>query len=91
MNMKFRINSQPYSSQCKKCHTSYCIPILFLVFIKDIPECIQSNARLIADDTIVYRTIEAEEDSRQLQNDLEALEEWEPIWVWLSIHLCARP
>ena len=32
-------------------------PILFLVFINDMPECIKSNARLFADDTIVYRRI----------------------------------
>ena len=54
-------------------------PILFLAFINDMPECIQSMARLFADDTIVYRTIERE-DSRQLQTDLKALEEWEKTW-----------
>ena len=55
-------------------------PILFLVFINDMPDCIQSKARLFADDTIVYRTIEGEKDSRQLQDDLKALEEWEKTW-----------
>ena len=55
-------------------------PILLLVFINDMGECIQSNARVFADDTIRYRRIEGEEDSRQRQKDLEALEELEPTW-----------
>ena len=32
-------------------------PILFLVFINDLPKAINSSCRLFADDTIVYREI----------------------------------
>ena len=55
-------------------------PILFLVFINDMPECIKSRCRLFADDSIIYREVSCEEDSRALQEDLEALQEWEVDW-----------
>ena len=31
--------------------------ILFLVFINDMPECVNSKCRLFADDSIIYRTV----------------------------------
>ena len=55
-------------------------PILFLVYINDMPESITSTSRLFADDTIVYRKVESEDDHQLLQNDLKALEEWESKW-----------
>ena len=48
-------------------------PILFLVFINDLPKAIDSSCRLFADDTIVYREISFPTDSAALQHDLEAL------------------
>jgi hypothetical protein len=30
-------------------------PLLFLIFINDLPECVTSNIRLFADDAIVYK------------------------------------
>ena len=55
-------------------------PILFLTYINDMPECITSQARLFADDTIVYRTIEDNKDCETLQSDLQSLEAWEAKW-----------
>ena len=52
-------------------------PLLFTVFINDLPDSIKSTARLFADDTVVYNTVENRE---QLQKDLYALEEWEKTW-----------
>ena len=52
-------------------------PILFLAFINDLPECIMSDVRLFAYDTIVYRTIKTEEDTDILQQDLKSLGRWE--------------
>ena len=55
-------------------------PVLFLAYINDLPECIDSKSRLFADDTIVYRTIDSPDDCVQLQEDLRALEKWETKW-----------
>ena len=52
-------------------------PIPYLVFINDMPECINSKCRLFADNSIVYRTITSVTDSIALQNDLDSLHEWE--------------
>lgn len=55
-------------------------PILFLVFINDLPDCINSKCRLFADDTIVYREISCPADANLLQQDLDALQHWERKW-----------
>ena len=55
-------------------------PILFLVFINDMPECINSKCRLFADNSIVYRTITSVADSIAIQKDLDSLHEWEVTW-----------
>ena len=55
-------------------------PILFLVFINDLPKAINSSCRLFADDTIVYREISSPTDSAALQHNLEALQCWEKRW-----------
>ena len=52
-------------------------PILFLVYINDLPAKLQSKIRLIADDTIVYMAVTNETDAAILQKDLKLLKEWE--------------
>ena len=52
-------------------------PILFLVYINDLPAKLQSKVRLFADDTIVYMAVTNETDAAVLQKDLKLLEEWE--------------
>ena len=56
-------------------------PLLFLVYINDLPECVQSNSRLFADDSLVYRTIKSREDTKILQDDMDKLQEWEERWM----------
>jgi hypothetical protein len=51
----------------------------FLIFINDLPEHVTSNARLFADDCLLYRVIN-NNDQHQLQNDLQQLEIWEKKW-----------
>jgi hypothetical protein len=36
-------------------------PMLFLVYINDLPEYVQSNVHLFADDTIMYLAIHSED------------------------------
>ena len=55
-------------------------PILFLIYINDLPEEVYSQVRLFADDTALYLTLESEDDSSTLQNDLNILSAWETRW-----------
>ena len=56
-------------------------PILFLVYINDLPNCVQSPCRLFADDCIIYRNIDNEADANTLQQDLNNLQKWEQTWL----------
>ena len=57
-------------------------PILLLVYINDLPECISnSTVWLFADDCILYRQIDSTADCVKLQNDLNALQHWEDMWL----------
>ena len=48
-------------------------PLLFLIFINDLPNCVQSRIRLFADDCILYRKIRSIKDTIILQDDLNKL------------------
>ena len=65
-------------------------PVLFLLYINDINEHIQSNIKLFADDSIVYREIKTADDQQILQNDLNTLTEWSNKWLMsFNIKKCA--
>jgi len=51
-------------------------PLLFLVFINDLPSIITSLALIFADDTKCYQQIISLSDIQQLQNDLNLLFTW---------------
>ena len=48
-------------------------PVLFLVFINDLPDNIRSSVRLFADDCVQYRNICSPSDCLILQDDLDRL------------------
>lgn len=47
---------------------------MFLTYINDLPECTNSDARLFADDCLVYRQFRNQSDAAKLQEDLTALD-----------------
>ena len=48
-------------------------PTLFLLYINDIQDNIQSTMRLFADDSTLYREIRRPEDHQILKDDLQQL------------------
>ena len=54
--------------------------LLFLCFVNDIADCISSNIHLYADDILLYRTINVMDDCVKLQDNLNALQQWEKRW-----------
>jgi hypothetical protein len=60
-------------------------PALFLAYIDDLPESVQSKTRLFADDTACSSTVKGRADQVQLQRDLDALTIWESRWS-MSFH-----
>ena len=56
-------------------------PLLFLMYINDLPETISSEVYLFADDTKIFNIIVDDESINTLQNDLRKLEEWSNKWL----------
>ena len=55
-------------------------PLLFLIFVNDIPEWIKSNVKMFADDTKVWTRISRLKDGEVLQDDLNNLMSWSDKW-----------
>ena len=55
-------------------------PVLFLIFINDLPDNIRSSVRLFAYDCVLYRIIYSRQDCLTLQEDLTSLGQWEADW-----------
>jgi hypothetical protein len=56
-------------------------PILFIIYINDMPECVDSTTYLSADDTKIFREIKSPNDEEILQNDLDELQKYLAIKV----------
>jgi len=54
--------------------------LMFLFYINDITQGINSPLRLFADDCLLYRVINSMEDTIRLQEDLNRLSEWADTW-----------
>ena len=56
-------------------------PLLFIVFINDLPEEVDSTVYLFADDTKIYRQIATTGDVSILQSDIDNLFNWSSTWL----------
>ena len=56
-------------------------PILFVLYINDLVENLESGVSLFADDAKLYREVKDHSDVEALQRDLQRVEEWSRIWL----------
>ena len=55
-------------------------PCLFLYYINDIPDNVNSKFRLFADDIIMYLAFKDNKSTYSIQDDLDQLAKWESYW-----------
>ena len=55
-------------------------PLLFLVYVNDLPRGLNCTAALFADDTKLYKIIRSDVDRAALQNDLNQVAKWSNTW-----------
>ena len=61
-------------------------PVLFTIFINDLPDSIASPCKIFADDTKIYNTVN---NSKLLQQDLEKLQKWSEMWnLYFNVDKC---
>lgn len=64
-------------------------PLLFLIFMNDLPDNISSKICLFADDCVIYRKITNQDDVALLQTDLNTIHSWCQTWnMELNISKC---
>lgn len=64
-------------------------PLLFLIFINDLPTGISSPIRLFADDCVIYRRVTTTDDQSVLQKDLTLIAKWCSRWMMsLNVSKC---
>ena len=51
-------------------------PVLFLVFINDLPDVITNPVKMFADDTKIYRRVDTQADCQSLQDDINGMQGW---------------
>jgi len=56
-------------------------PTLFLIYINDIEDMIESTIRLFADDTKLFNITETPSDNEQIQRDTDRLSKWSDTWL----------
>lgn len=58
-------------------------PLLFVMFINDLPECILSGVKMYADDTKIYNIVNNKEQAEKLQEEIDKLYNWSQVWQLL--------
>ena len=55
-------------------------PVLFLVYINDLPSHVDCSVGLFADDTLMYQNVDNTKDEERFQANLESLNIWSKTW-----------
>ena len=53
-------------------------PLLFILFINDLPDCVKNTVKIFADDLKLIANVS---DKASIDNDLKCLEDWEKMWL----------
>ena len=64
-------------------------PLLFILYLNELPEGIPSQVSLLADNCLLYWEINTINDCQELQKDINTLCNWESMWqMKISIDKC---
>ena len=64
-------------------------PILFTIFINDMPDIVESTMKLFADDAKIFKAIESFDDINVIQDDIDKLLKWSTEWqLPLNVSKC---
>lgn len=55
-------------------------PVLFVLFINDLPDVVENLCSIYADDTKIYGSVDTQEDFQSLQSDIDSLVDWADRW-----------
>ncbi len=55
-------------------------PVLFVLFINDLPSVVQSIMKIFADDIKVYNCVKGDKGLEKLQSDIDFISEWGDKW-----------
>ena len=62
-------------------HGSVLGPLLFILYVNDITDGLQSTPEIFADDSKLYRIIQTPQDVKILQEDLNFISNWSRLWL----------
>ena len=55
-------------------------PLLFIIFINDLPDRVKNECKLYADDSKLIGAIKKEEDVLNIQKDIDNMQNWANTW-----------
>ena len=64
-------------------------PLLFIIYINDLPDTLGGEIYLFADDAKIFKHIKSEQDVQDLQQTCDALQHWSDRWLLkLNVSKC---
>ena len=66
-------------------------PLLFLLYVNELPEIVKCKIQMFADDTKVYKEVSGSNEQMELQEDLDRLSDWAEDWLLaFNVNKCKR-